>query len=376
MDAEEEATVHKALTAPEPNDPAKPAWPWQLTGRSWRYVLRRSWSEFWYRNILDNAGNLAYMSVQSLFPGLLAILAGLTLVGQGTAAVEWIIDFLRHVAPPTVVDLVENPLRLLAETAGADWVLGIALLAALWAASGYVAAFGRSVNRIHGVVEGRPIWQIIPYNLLVTLLMLVFGALLLLTVVLSAGIWDMVLAYLGLDLAPLRGVRQNRWGVLAVASLVVVLALYRATPNVRQPKLRWSVPGALVAMGATVLAIFGFSTWVGYFGRLPASYGVVGSFIILLLGLWIMNIALLIGVTLNAEIERARLLQAGFPAERELLVLPRNTRMIEARAAEEDWLAERGSRLRQPRVDAEPDPDSGHDQPSSRPRKSSDGSPS
>ena len=46
MDAEEESTVHKALTAPEPNDPAKPAWPWQIPARSWRYVLRRTWSEF------------------------------------------------------------------------------------------------------------------------------------------------------------------------------------------------------------------------------------------------------------------------------------------------------------------------------------------
>lgn len=368
MDAEEEATVHKALVAPDPNDPAKVAWPWQLTGRSWRYLLRRTWSEFWYRNILDNAGNLAYMSVQSLFPGLLAILAGLTLFGQGTAAVEWIIDFLRYLAPATVVDLVETPLRGLAEAAGADWVLGIALLGALWAASGYVAAFGRSVNRIHGVVEGRPIWQIIPYNLLVTLLMLLFGALLLLTVLLSAGVWDVVLAYLGIDLGPLQAVRGGRWGILAVASLIAVLALYRATPNVRQARLRWSLPGALVAMGATVLAILGFSTWVGLFGRLPASYGVVGSFIILLLGLWIMNIALLIGVVLNAEIERARLLQAGFPAERELLIVPRNTRMIRARADEEEWLAERGTELR--------DQASGQDQPSSRPRKSSDGSPS
>ena len=368
MDAEDEATVHKALVAPDPDDPAKPAWPWQIGGRTWLYILRRSWSEFWYRHVLDNAGNLAYMSVQSLFPGLLAMLAGLTLFGLGTAAVEWMIDFLRSVAPDTVVDLVSEPLRALAQTAGADWVLGIALVGALWAASGYVAAFGRSANRIHGVVEGRPIWRIIPYNLLVTLLMLLFGALVILVVLLSAGIWDIILGYLGIDLEALQALRGNRWAVLPPASLIAVLALYRATPNVKQSRLRWSVPGALVAMVATVLAILGFSAWVVLFGRLPASYGIVGSFIILLLGLWIMNIALLVGVVLNAEIERARLLLAGFPAERELLVQPRNTRMIRARSAEEDWLAERASEIR--------DQATGHSQPSRRPRKSSDGSPS
>ncbi|MDO5535202.1 MAG: YihY/virulence factor BrkB family protein [Propionibacteriaceae bacterium] len=368
MDAETEATVAKERTAPAPDDPAKPAWPWQLGARSWRYVLRRTWSEFWYRHILDNAGNLAYMSIQSLFPGLLAILAGLTLFGQGTAAVEWIIEFLHSVAPTTVVELVSDPLRQVAAAAGADWVLGIALVGVLWAASGYVSAFGRSANRIHGVVEGRPIWQIIPYNLLVTLLMLVFGVFTLLAVLLSAGIWEVVLRYLNLDIGPLEALRASRWIVLAVAALAAVLALYRATPNVRQARLRWSIPGALFAMVATVLAILGYTLWVGVFGRLPATFGIVGSFIILLLGLWIMNIALLIGVVLNTEIERARLLAAGFAAERDLLVQPRNTRMIQARGQEEDWLAERAGELRAQA--------SGHSQPSRRPRKSSDGSPS
>ena len=250
MDAEEEATVHKSLVAPDPNDPAKVAWPWQLTGRSWRYVLRRTWSEFWYRNILDNAGNLAYMSVQSLFPAVLAILAALTLVGQGPAAIDWILQFLEYAAPDTVVDLVREPLRNLSNIAGVGWVLSIAALAALWGASGYVAAFGRSSNRIHGVVEGRPPWQVIPYNVLVTLLMLLFGALVLLTVVVSASVWDLVLSYIGLSLEPLTVVRQYRWGLLAMAPFVVVLTLYRATPNVRPPRLRgmtWSKVSSAVS---------------------------------------------------------------------------------------------------------------------------------
>lgn len=371
MDAQEEATVHKWMTAPTPDDAAKPRSPWNLSRRSWWYVLRRSWSEFWYRHVLDNAGNLAYMSAQSLFPALLAILATLSVFGQGTAAVDWMISFLRHAAPDTVVDLVEAPLRNLATVAGAGWVLGLALLVALWAASGYVAAFGRSVNRIYGVVEGRPIWQIIPWNLLVTVLMLLFGASVLLTVLLSARVWDVVLAYLGLDLGPLDVLRAYRWVALSLAALAVILALYRATPNVRQPRLRWSMLGALVAMVLTVLAILGLSAWVAAFGTINATYGIIGSFIILLLGMWVMNIALLLGVVLNAQVERVRLLEGGFEAEHELLVLPRNTMMIEARIDEEERLARRATRLRE--AAAQP---SGHSQPSRRPRKSSDGSPS
>ena len=384
MDDDGEATVHKWLTAPEPDDPAKARWPWQLSPAAWRYVGRRCWSEFWARHILDNAGNLAYMSVQSLFPAVLAILAALTLVGQGPAAIDWILQFLEYAAPDTVVDLVREPLRNLSNIAGVGWVLSIAALAALWGASGYVAAFGRSSNRIHGVVEGRPPWQVIPYNVLVTLLMLLFGALVLLTVVVSASVWDLVLSYIGLSLEPLTVVRQYRWGLLAMACFVVVLTLYRATPNVRQPRLRWSMLGALVAMVMTVLAILGFSAWVAAFPTMPATYGIVGSFIILLLGLWLMNVALLVGVLINAEVERVRLLEAGFPSEVDLLVRPRNTRMIQARVDEEEMLARKGAALRaqaaRRRPEGAPEPsadqETGHSQPSSRPRKSSPGSPS
>ena len=33
---------------------------------------------------------------------------------------------------------------------------------ALWSASGYVGAFGRAMNRIYEIDEGRPIWKLRP----------------------------------------------------------------------------------------------------------------------------------------------------------------------------------------------------------------------
>ena len=37
-----------------------------------------------------------------------------------------------------------------------------ASLAALWSASGYVGAFGRAMNRIYEIEEGRPFWKLRP----------------------------------------------------------------------------------------------------------------------------------------------------------------------------------------------------------------------
>lgn len=350
MDAEEKATVDRWRTAPAPDHPAKPRWPWQLSGRAWRYVVRRTWAEFWYDHILDNAGSLTYMAMQSLFPALLAMISMLSVFGRGDEAVEWMITFLGRSAPEVVVELLSEPLRQLSSVAGAGWVLAFSLLAAMWGASGYVGAFGRTVNRIYGVVEGRPIWKIIPYNFLVTMIMVGFGSFVVLTVLLSAAIWDTVLAYLGLGVEPLYGLRQNRWVLLGGASLVAILALFRTTPNVRQARLRWTLPGALLALVLTFVAILGFSAWVAAFPTLNTTYGVIGSFIILMLGLWLTNVAMLLGVEVNAEIERARLLAADFPAEEELLVPPRDTRMIRARVAEEERLYRAATALRPGRL--------------------------
>lgn len=346
MHAEEQATLHKWRAAPAPDDPAKPRWPWQLSGSSWRYVLRRSWSEFWYHHILDHAGNLAYMSMQSLFPALLAIITVLTMIGQGPAAVQWMMELLETVAPDPIVDLMREPLNNLVHLRDLEVVLGIAVAGALWGASGYIGAFGRSSNHIYQVVEGRPFWRVIPYYLLLTVALVIFGVLIMLSVLLSAGVWDMLLALIEIDDTWLQELRQARWPVLVVTAFLLILVLYRATPNVQQSRLRWSLPGALLAMVLLVLSIWALSAWVQAFGKLPAMYGVVGSVIILLLSMWVINIVLLIGVLLNAEIERARLLQAGFAAEVELLVRPRSTRMIEARIDEEGMLARWGAAVR------------------------------
>ena len=42
-------------------------------------------------------------------------------------------------------------------SAGLALIIGI--VGALWSASGYVGAFGRAMNRIYEIREGRPFWN-------------------------------------------------------------------------------------------------------------------------------------------------------------------------------------------------------------------------
>ncbi len=71
----------------------------------------------------------------------------------------------------------------------------VGVLGALWSASGFVGAFGRAMNRIYNVREGRPIWKLRPTMLGVTLftvVLLVVGLLVLVSGPLARTFGDVV----------------------------------------------------------------------------------------------------------------------------------------------------------------------------------------
>ena len=109
-----------------------------------------------------------------------------------------------------------------------------------------------------------------------------------------------------------------KWPVILAIVVVMVAVLYYATPNVKQPKFRWISVGSAVAIGIWVVASLGFGFYVSNFSKYNALYGSVGGIIVFLLWLWLTNLALLLGAEIDAELERARELEAGIRAERRL----------------------------------------------------------
>ena len=138
-----------------------------------------------------------------------------------------------------------------------------------------------------------------------------------------------------------------RWPVVFVT--LAVATLYYAAPNVQQPKFRWLSVGAGVAILAWILASVLFGFYVGNFGSYNKTYGALAGVIVFLLWLWITNLALLFGAELDAELERARQLQAGIVAERDLQLPPRDSRVTEKNQAKEERDVEQGRALRQSR---------------------------
>jgi membrane protein len=333
------------LTA-EPEDDKLES-PTQLDKRSWRYVARRTFREFMSDQCTDVAAALTYYAVLALFPAAIALTSLLGLVGQGETAVDEVLRIVDGLGGSAIVDGIEEPLIELSRSQAAGLALVLGLAGALWSASGYVGAFGRAMNQMYEIGEGRPIWKLRPMMLLLTVVLVVLAAAVLLALVLTGPVAETVGQALGLGSTGILVWQIAKWPVLLAVVVLIVALLYYATPNIRQPRFRWVSVGAVVAIVTWIVLSAAFGFYVASFGSYDKTYGTLGGVIVFLLWLWLTNLALLFGAELDSELERGRELQSGLAAEETLQLPPRDTRKLEKDKAAEAEDLRRGRELRQ-----------------------------
>jgi membrane protein len=342
-----ETTTGESSGVPGPDDERKPSSPTELSRPSTAYVAKRTIREFFKDQCTDLAAALTFFSVLALFPALVALVSLPALIGQEDETRDALFGIMDDIAPAQLAADVRGPIEQLTQVPAAGFGLVVGLVGALWAASGYVGAFSRAMNRVYEIEEGRPFWKLRPVMLLVTLLMLVLLAvaaiMLVVTGPLARAIGDVIglgdVAVLVWDIA--------KWPVLVAVVLLVIAILYFATPNVEQPKFRWISPGAAIAFVVWAVASVGFGIYVANFGNYDRTYGSLAGVVVFLLWLWLTNLALLFGAEFDAELERGRQLQAGIAAEESIQLPPRDTRKSDKAAKKAQADISRGRELRE-----------------------------
>ena len=350
----ESTSEERERTAPAPDAAGKPDSPIDIAKPTWGYALRKTVREFMDDECTDLAAALTYYSVLALFPGIIALLSLVGLVGQQQQTVDTLLQILRDIGATSAADTLEPTLTNLAASQGAGLALVIGLATALWSASGYVGAFGRGMNRIYEIDEGRPIWKLRPVMLLVTLVTVLLAAIVAGGLVLTGPAAEAVGSAIGLESAAVTAWSIAKWPVLLAVVVLIVALLYYATPNVKQPKFRWISVGAIVAIVVWVIASAAFGFYVANFSSYDKTYGSLAGVIAFLLWLWITNLALLFGAELDAELERGRQLQAGIAAEEELQLPARDTRNIRKAEKKEAEDIAKGRRIREQHDDTPP----------------------
>jgi len=274
-------------------------------------------------SVTDIAAALTYYAVLALFPGLLALVSIVGLFGDPQATTDTLTEIVQDLGPSTAADTFQEPIESLTSNRRAAGVLFVAGLAgALYGASGYIGAFMRASNTIYGVEEGRPFWKLRPLQVGVTLGMVLLLVLVIGGLVLSGPLAESVGDAVGLGDTAVTIYSLAKWPVLIATVLVMLAVLYYVAPNVRLPGFRWVTPGSVLAVVVWLLASAAFAFYVANFGSYDKTYGTLGGVISFLVWLWITNMAVLLGVELNAEVERAREMDAGVEGAEEEIKLP------------------------------------------------------
>jgi membrane protein len=269
-------------------------------------MVKRAFKKFQAETMTDHAAALTYYTMMSLFPALLVGVSLLGLLGDQSLVTK-AVDYAReHGAPAEVVTALKSALSGLVRKSGGTvsltLVFGVAV--ALYGASGAFGAAGRALNVVHGVEETRGFVRHKLSDLAWTIVVIVLALVALFSVFLGGGVARDLFGTIGLgDTAA--GIWQvARWAVAIAAVLGIYAIAYAFGPNVDPRRIRIITPGAIAGVLIWIVASMGFFYYVSNFGKYGATYGAFAGAVILLLWLYISNIAFLFGAELNAVASR------------------------------------------------------------------------
>ncbi len=283
-------------------------------------TVKRTFTEFSEDNMSDWAAALTYYGLLAMFPALIALVAIVGLVGNPATTTQTLTQIISKLGPSSAAQTFSGPIQsITSQRSAAGVLLIVGIVGALYSASSYVGAFMRASNVIFETPEGRPFWKLRPLQMLVTLIMLLLLTAVALALVLTGPIVSAVASPLGVGPSAVSVWNIAKWPVLILVVVFMFTTLFYASPNVRLRGVRWVMPGAAFALVVWVIASVAFAFYVAHFGSYNKTYGTLGGAVAFLVWLWITNVALLLGVELNAERERTHELKEGVPgAEREI----------------------------------------------------------
>ncbi|MDB4929253.1 MAG: Ribonuclease [Myxococcaceae bacterium] len=257
---------------------------------SWKEFFTRLVKELDHDAVDDVAATVTFYCMLALFPFLLFV------VGVLSKIVSWetIDDVVRQVStvmPREVTTIVSERLTAL-KTQPATGLLTFSFIGALWSASAGVASLIPALDHAYDVVETRPFWK---------------RRLLALGATVGVGVVSIVASLIALAVPALShwiGGSLGElllWVRLPIAGAIIMVTwalLYMFLPNVK-PRFQPVTPGSIVGVLLWVAASWGFSQYVSHFGSYEATYGALGSVIVLLLWMWVSAMALMLGAEIN-----------------------------------------------------------------------------
>lgn len=261
--------------------------------------------ELWKRvNEVDVTGlgaQLAFFFLLSIFPLLIFLI---TLLPYLNIAEEQVYLFMANVVPGEIYILIEETLNEILTQENRS-LLSFGLIATIWSASLGMNALIKSLNRSYGVEENRPILVARGMSIITTVLMIFILLIALVLPIFGRQIGIIIFSFLGLEAGFLETWNTLRFSIPPLIIFVVAAVIYWAAPNVKLDFKSVLTGSAFTAIGWLAVS-FGFSVYINNFANYSATYGGIGSVIMLMLWLYVSAILLMIGGQVNAVMQSRR----------------------------------------------------------------------
>ena len=278
---------------------------WNLGALTFPQLTRNVFDEIVANHVFGQAAELAFYFLFALFPLLLIMLTLFGLVASDDVELQnRFLSYFSGALPPAAFHLLNKVAGELTEHAsGGKLTFGV--VSALWCVSSAISAMIFSVNVAHHVRETRSWLRVRATTLGLSLLI---STLLFLSLLMGLSANHLVRSFgMGLGLHPMADALYNglRWLVAILFVTASCSLIYHCGPELKlQRRWQWITPGSTFGTLIWLVASVGFRFYLKFFNSYSASYGSLGAVMILLAWLYVTGLAYLVGVQINAEIER------------------------------------------------------------------------
>lgn len=258
-----------------------------------------AWQQASARQASLLAAGVAFYLFTSLFP---AMIAAISLYGlfASPATVAHQTARISDLLPADAASLINGQLESLTSSNGTALSFGalLALLLAVYAASGGIGNLVTAINQMFGLADDRSFLRRKLLALELTGGALVFAAVAIGLLAVLPIVLDATDAIPGVQILA----QFARWIVLVAAVLIAVGVLYRTAPN-RPAHGRLVTTGVVLASALWLVASLAFTLYVTFFGNYAKTFGALAGVVVLILWLWVGIYAILIGAAVEAARE-------------------------------------------------------------------------
>jgi membrane protein len=306
-----------SLSGDGPAAQADAASPWPGSVRSGRKVRRRQTFARWHQmrrlsvivakelirtNVFDTAAGLAFWSMLSMVPLLVAAAALLSLL-RLPSLLPQLLSVMAILVPSDSLAMVERMIGGLLEPHRG--MLSFGILSYLWSTTGGFTSLIAALNVAYDVTRPRS-W--LRDRLQALILASTSGGLLTLSLLaLIAG--PHFGHFLG-EILPIPVSLERMWPAIRIAAVFLTFVMglelvYFLGPNMRQ-RFTSTLPGAVVAIALWFVGSAGLSFYLAHLAHYSRLYGGMGAVIGLMVWIYITALAILIGAEFNAELAKRR----------------------------------------------------------------------